>query len=148
MRSRALLAGFLTAMLLFTLPAVSNCEIKCDVASLGSACHAASRGNKSQPASMSSMAGMQHGSVSGTGVAHHYAFASQQTACQHYTCAQQPGAVQSRQDLSRPVSVAFEAILPKAVRFTFGPTPGETSSRGPPAFLQATPVSLHTTLLV
>ncbi len=144
MRFRATLASVLTVMMLSFSSFASNCEVRCDLKSVVGTCHGAP--HTGQHDAMSAMAGMNHAKAkpdTGAGPA----FASPSADCRHHVCAQQP-VLNEQQAALTHIVVSVGLVPPVSLQFASDPVFEVSFARGPPPFSPATPVSLHTTLLI
>ena len=145
MRFRRTLAGLLTVMVLSFSPFASRCEIRCNLKSVAGSCHGSSHGR--QQGIMSAMAGMDH-SAAKPGTAASAVFASQPEACKHHVCVQPLVALHPHMATLSIVPINVGLVSPDPLQFASERTTELISVRGPPSFRRATPVSLHTTLLI
>lgn len=147
MRLRATWASLLTVMLLSLAPAASQCEIKCDLASMGPSCHSSriqAQGTQQQMAGMPGMEQKASSSVEDqipTSVVN-------APACHTHACAQQPAVFIEQKAAIAHVSVSTGAVFFEPLQFAPESANAGFSSRGPPLFQLATPVSFRTTLRV
>lgn len=146
MKFRVALASLLAVILLSMSSAASICEIKCDLAQTIPICH----GNAVQqkPAGqMTDMPGMDHMAATESDNANK-ALVQIAPNCHAHACAQQPAALIKQRAPVAHATLCTEPIILDSSRFAPEPVIAELSSRGPPRFRLATPVSLHTTLRV
>ena len=144
MRFRATLASFLTVVLLSISSAASNCELKCDLAAMMPSCHSPVI-QKHKQEQMADMPGMEH-KASPKLANKTKALVATAPTCSTHACAQQPAVFIEQKATVAHVSLSTEAALFDAFQFAPEPTLAGLSSRGPPHFRPATPVSLRTTL--
>ena len=146
MRFRATLASLLTVFLLSFLFFASSCETRCDLESLAGSCHGAPQ--HAEQGAMPAMAGMMVHAVAERVTAANPAFTAGAAACAHHVCAQPPVAVNDQKAalINAPLAIglrAFDSLL-----ISSDPALALSSVRGPPLYRRATPVALHTTLLI
>ena len=151
MRFRATLASLLTVMMLSLSPAAANCEIRCDLESAKSAapsCHEAAHQAEAQQETMPGMAGMEHHTAGDHIAADVSAIVWQLAHCAHHVCAQAPALLMERSAVVGHAPAGCAATCANPLGFASDPTIGSFFGRGPPPYRRATPVSLHTTLLI
>lgn len=138
MRLRLTLTSVLTVTLLSLSSFASACEIKCDIMSSPGKTCCETRGANQMPA----MAGMtpQHACC---GRSVHFST----TSCHHETFANQPALLFKRGGIAAH-SVASTVAAPEGSSVIPLELSAPIAARGPPPFPPASPVSLHTTLLV
>lgn len=146
MQFRAALASLLTVILLSISAAASNCEIRCDLSSMGPSCHSSGKASI-QHQDMPPMGGMEH-QVSESGGTGTSVLVAIQPACPTHACVQQPVLFDEQKAALVYLSQSVTAVMCDVVQFAPEPTIAGLSVRGPPIFRPATPITLRTTLRV
>ena len=130
--------------------AATACEVKCNLASVGSGCHSSSHASMQRSQVMAAqMAGMQsqvtnETSASSAGPA----VVSASTPCIRHVCVEQPVSLNNDNVVTVHAAVTYEAVILIAA-LTMPAAPSEwISGRGSRHVLTTSPVSLHTTVRV
>lgn len=150
MRFRAVLAILLTAFLLTTSLAASNCEAQCDLqASLGH-CHAAKTPDVGQSAAQHSMADMDGMKTDRAGGhdADKPRLEVQGSDCGYHACSFPIAAATDQKWVLTHKHVHVGPLHFVAARASRGSFVASTPLRGPPRLRNRTPVLLHTLLRV
>lgn len=145
MQFRGTLASLMTVILLSLSSFAANCAIRCDLQSAVGSCHGASHGG--QQGTMQPMAGMDHSAVMPPTAAFP-AVSPNSADCRHHVCAQQLVVMNEQQAALTHVTVDRGLTAPDPARLASQPDVEVLFDRGPPRFCRATPISLHTTLLI
>lgn len=148
MRFRATLASLLTVMLLSFSCLASTCEIKCDLKSVLPGCDGTSMHAEKQHHPMPAMAGMDRHSPSEVVTPSSEALASSSQSCAHHVCAQSPALLSEQKAVIAHVLISAGGPVSEPPAVSSQEAIGAQLVRGPPPFRLATPVSLHTTLLI